>query len=97
MNLCAFATLRDLFLSLSVVFIFAERIFAQLPTAQLTSVFPPGGPRGATVELTIAGSDSSAAMRSAYFAVLSAERDPFSDFMTVFSAATTSFSSCSSA
>ena len=31
--------------------------FAQLPTAQLTSVFPPGGKQGATVEVTVAGAD----------------------------------------
>lgn len=30
---------------------------AQLPTAQLTSVFPPGGKQGATVEVAVAGSD----------------------------------------
>jgi hypothetical protein len=30
---------------------------AQLPSAQLTSVFPPGGPQAASVEVTIAGSD----------------------------------------
>ncbi len=31
--------------------------WAQLPTAQLTSVFPPGGKQGTTVEVTIAGTD----------------------------------------
>src|SRR6476620_5750306 len=31
--------------------------FAQLPTTQLTSVFPPGGKQGTTVEVTIAGND----------------------------------------
>src|SRR5437879_4536223 len=30
---------------------------AQLPTTQLTSIFPPGGKQGATVEVTIAGTD----------------------------------------
>jgi hypothetical protein len=30
---------------------------AQLPTTQLTSIFPPGGRPGATVEVTVAGSD----------------------------------------
>jgi hypothetical protein len=30
---------------------------AQLPTSQLTSLFPPGGKQGATVEVTIAGND----------------------------------------
>ncbi|WP_254506934.1 COG1470 family protein [Anatilimnocola floriformis] len=31
--------------------------WAQLPTAQLTSVFPPGGKVGTTVEVTVAGTD----------------------------------------
>ena len=31
--------------------------FAQLPTAQLTSVFPPGGKQGSAVEVTVAGAD----------------------------------------
>src|SRR5436189_2799543 len=31
--------------------------YAQLPTTQLTSVFPPGGKQGTTVEATIAGAD----------------------------------------
>ncbi len=30
---------------------------AQLPTTQLTSVFPPGGKQGTSVELTLAGAD----------------------------------------
>src|SRR5687768_15375359 len=30
---------------------------AQLPATQLTSVFPPGGKQGTTVELTIGGND----------------------------------------
>ncbi len=32
-------------------------VWAQLPTAQLTSVFPPGGRQGTSVEVTIAGTD----------------------------------------
>src|SRR4051812_32395638 len=35
----------------------ASAALAQLPAAQLTSVFPPGGERGKTVSVTIAGSD----------------------------------------
>src|SRR6266699_1031189 len=31
---------------------------AQLPTTQLTSVFPPGGKQGTAVEVTIAGADT---------------------------------------
>src|SRR5436189_2950954 len=31
--------------------------YAQLPTTQLTSVFPPGGKQGTSVEVTIAGAD----------------------------------------
>jgi hypothetical protein len=31
--------------------------FGQLPTAQLTSVFPPGGKQGSAVEVTVAGAD----------------------------------------
>lgn len=32
-------------------------VLAQLPSTQLTSVFPPGGKQGATVEVTIAGAE----------------------------------------
>src|SRR5437763_1368948 len=35
----------------------ASPAFAQLPTAQLNSIFPPGAKRGASVEVTIAGAD----------------------------------------
>jgi hypothetical protein len=31
--------------------------YAQLPTTQLTSVFPPGGKQGTTIDVTIAGND----------------------------------------
>ena len=34
-----------------------QRACAQLPTTQLTSIFPPGGKQGTTVEVTIAGAD----------------------------------------
>jgi len=35
----------------------AASAYAQLPTTQLTSVFPPGGKQGTSVEVTIAGAD----------------------------------------
>src|SRR5262245_22635633 len=35
----------------------AATIHAQLPTTQLTSIFPPGGKQGATVEVAVAGND----------------------------------------
>ncbi len=36
---------------------FSHPAFAQLPTTQLTSIFPAGGKLGTTVEVTIAGAD----------------------------------------
>lgn len=35
----------------------ASTTFAQLPAPQLTSVFPPGGKQGATVDVTLGGAD----------------------------------------
>ena len=35
----------------------ATNALAQLPATQLSSVFPPGGKQGSTVELTVAGVD----------------------------------------
>src|SRR5436853_193502 len=35
----------------------SSSVFAQLPVTQLTSIFPPGGKQGSTVEVTIAGAD----------------------------------------
>src|SRR5262245_38730931 len=32
-------------------------VHAQLPTTQLTSIFPPGGKQGTAVEVTVAGND----------------------------------------
>lgn len=42
---------------LGALLLCAATAYSQLPTAQLTSVFPPGGKQGTTVEVTIAGSD----------------------------------------
>jgi len=56
-NLRAFALPREFCFALALALIAIVPAFAQLPTAQLTSVFPPGGRQGATVELTIAGGD----------------------------------------
>ena len=35
----------------------AQAVHAQLPTTQLTSIFPPGGKQGTAVEVTVAGND----------------------------------------
>lgn len=43
--------------ALGLLLAVATQALAQLPTAQLTSLFPPGGKQGATLELTIAGAD----------------------------------------
>jgi len=48
---------RGHFFTICIVAALASRAFAQLPTTQLTSVFPPGGQQGASVEVTIAGAD----------------------------------------
>ena len=39
----------------AVVAIAGEQAFAQLPQTRITSVFPPGGQQGATVDLTVGG------------------------------------------
>jgi hypothetical protein len=57
MSLCAPVPLRECFLALAVALVSIGQAFAQLPTAQLTSVFPAGGQQGSVVELTIAGAD----------------------------------------
>ncbi len=46
-----------IFLALILIFSSGSRSFAQLPTSQLTSIFPPGGRQGTTAEVTIAGND----------------------------------------
>src|SRR4029079_8545373 len=48
---------RGHFVTICIFAALASRAFAQLPTTQLTSVFPPGGQQGARVEVTIAGAD----------------------------------------
>jgi hypothetical protein len=57
MSPCASARLREFFLALAVALVSIGQALAQLPTAQLTSVFPAGGQQGTSVELTIAGGD----------------------------------------
>ncbi|MBW8885521.1 MAG: hypothetical protein JF612_12275, partial [Planctomycetia bacterium] len=39
------------------IFALAPCAYAQLPTTQLTSIFPSGGKQGASVEVTVAGAD----------------------------------------
>ena len=41
----------------AVLSVCAQLATAQLPTARLLSVFPPGGAAGSSVEVTVAGSD----------------------------------------
>src|SRR5262245_10538808 len=36
---------------------FGPSALAQLPTSQLTSIFPPGGKQSSTIDVAIAGSD----------------------------------------
>ena len=47
------------------LFVLSSSAFAQLPSGRLTSIFPPGGKAGSTVELTATGADldGSAEMR----------------------------------
>ncbi len=49
--------LCEIFLALILIFSSGSGSFAQLPTSQLTSIFPPGGKQGAAVEVNIAGND----------------------------------------
>jgi hypothetical protein len=50
--------LRPLLFASSVMLgVVTSPLFAQLPAARLTNVFPPGGQAGTTVEVTVAGSD----------------------------------------
>ena len=48
---------------LALAFCVASPALAQLPATQLTSVFPPGGKPGTSVEVTIAGQDQDDAAR----------------------------------
>src|SRR5437762_396531 len=45
------------------VLLAAQSLFAQLPAPRLTSVFPPGGRTGTTVEVTVIGTDLDDATR----------------------------------
>jgi hypothetical protein len=49
--------LGSFLLSACAVLALASSAFAQLPATQLTSLFPPGGKQGTTVELTVTGAD----------------------------------------
>ena len=49
--------LGSFLLSACAVLTFASSTLAQLPATQLTSLFPPGGKQGTTVELTVTGTD----------------------------------------
>src|SRR4051794_28778553 len=49
-------TLR-LICAIAAALLVASAALAQLPTTQLTSVFPPGGKQDTTVDVTIAGND----------------------------------------
>src|SRR6188474_566140 len=49
--------LGSFLLSACAVLALASSAFAQLPQTQLTSLFPPGGKQGTTVELTVTGND----------------------------------------
>jgi hypothetical protein len=57
LNLRVSAPLREFYLALALALILVEQVIGQLPTAQLTSIFPAGGQQGSTVDLTIAGAD----------------------------------------
>ncbi|MBC7965654.1 MAG: hypothetical protein H7Z17_06970, partial [Fuerstia sp.] len=43
------------FILAAVVAITGQQAFAQLPQTRITSVFPPGGQQGTTVDLTVGG------------------------------------------
>lgn len=51
-----FFALRGL-AALAIAFCVSSQTLAQLPATQLTSIFPPGGKPGTSVEVTIAGQD----------------------------------------
>ncbi len=49
-------TFRSLIIAL-LVLVFADTLFAQLPSTQLSTITPAGGTRGTTVEVIVAGAD----------------------------------------